>query len=107
MPSRLTDERLRAGLTEDRIKGAIRTLEAVVFLDRAMAGGSTHQKTSDGELHRKPILFQIGSDYAPGFLAANRRAAAARSRHSGERRTNNYPTRRANGLYGPFWSPLA
>jgi hypothetical protein len=74
------------GLTEDRVRGAIRTLEVVGFLDRAMAGGSTHQKTSEGELHRKPILFQIGSDYAPGFLAANRRAAAARDRRSGERR---------------------
>ncbi len=74
------------GLTEDRVRGAIRTLEMVGFLDRAMASGSTHQKTSEGELHRKPILFQIGSDYAPGFLAANRRAAAARDRRSGERR---------------------
>jgi hypothetical protein len=74
------------GLTEDRVRGAIRTLEAVGFLDRTMAGGSTHQKTSDGELHRKPILFQIGSEYAPGFRAANRRAAAARDRCSGERR---------------------
>jgi hypothetical protein len=74
------------GLTEDRVRGAIRTLEAVGFLDRAIVSGSTHQKTSDGELRRKPILFQIGSDYAPGFLAANRRAAAARDRRSGERR---------------------
>jgi hypothetical protein len=74
------------GLTEDRIRGAIRTLEAVGFLDRAIAGGSTHKKTSDGELHRKPILFRLGSEYAPAFIAANRRAAAARDRHSGERR---------------------
>jgi hypothetical protein len=85
------DRRALAGrpdlaLTEDRIRGAIRTLEAVGFLDRAMTSGSTHQKTSDGDLHRKPILFQIGSDYAPSFLAANRRAAAARDRRSGERR---------------------
>jgi hypothetical protein len=75
------------GLTEDRIRGAIRTLEAVGFLDRAIAGGSTHKKTSDGELHRKPILFRLGAEYAPAFIAANRRAAAARGRHSGERRT--------------------
>jgi hypothetical protein len=74
------------GLTEDRIRGAIRTLEAVGLLDRAVAGGSTHKKTSDGELHRKPILFRRGTDYAPAFIAANRRAAAARGRHSGERR---------------------
>jgi hypothetical protein len=50
------------------------------------AGGSTHKKTIDGELHRKPILFRLGADYAPAFIAANRRAAAARGRHSGERR---------------------
>jgi hypothetical protein len=74
------------GLTEDRIRGAIRTLEAVGFLDRAIASGSTHKKTSDGELHRKPILFRLGADYAPAFIAANRRAAAARGRLSGERR---------------------
>jgi hypothetical protein len=95
-PSRIVDafpidrrvlaDRPDLGLTEDRIRGAIRTLEAVGFLDRAIAGGSTHKKTSDGELHRKPILFRLGADYAPAFIAANRRAAAARGRHSGERR---------------------
>jgi hypothetical protein len=74
------------GLTEDRVRGAIRTLEAVGFLDRAIASGSTHKKTSDGELHRKPILFRLGVDYAPALIAANKRAAAARERHSGERR---------------------
>ncbi len=74
------------GLTEDRVRGSIRTLEAIGFLDRAIVSGSTYQKTSDGELHRKPILFQIGSDYAPSFLAANRRAAVARDRRSGKRR---------------------
>jgi hypothetical protein len=54
-------------LTEDRVRGAIRTLEAVGFLDRAIASGSTHKKTHDGELHRKPILFRLGPDYAPAF----------------------------------------
>jgi hypothetical protein len=74
------------GLTEDRVRGAIRTLDAVGFLDRAVTSGSTHRKTEDGELHRKAILFRFGSDYVPAFSAANRRAAAARGRHSGERR---------------------
>ena len=91
MPSpldrRALADRPDLGLTEDRIRGAIRTLEAVGFLDRAIASGSTHRKTGDGELHRKPILFRLGADYAPAFIAANRRAAAARGRHSGERRT--------------------
>jgi hypothetical protein len=74
------------GLTEARVRGAIRTLEEVGFLDRAMASGSTHKATPDG-LHRKPVLFMFGSDYGPLFSAANKRAAAARERRSGARRT--------------------
>src|SRR5215217_1664581 len=73
------------GLTEARVRGAIRTLEEVGFLDRAVASGSTHQPTPDG-LHRKPVLFMFGGDYGPLFGAANRRAQAARERHSGARR---------------------
>src|SRR5215213_9418356 len=73
------------GLTEARVRGAIRTLEEVGFLDRAMASGSTHQPTPDG-LHRKPVLFMFGGDYGPLFGAANRRTAAARERRSGARR---------------------
>src|SRR3954452_10351598 len=46
------------GLSEARIRGAIRTLERAGFLDRAVTGGRTHQRTPDG-LHRKPIAFQI------------------------------------------------
>src|SRR3954451_2554189 len=44
------------GLTEARVRGVIRTLEEVGFLDRAVASGSTHRPTPDG-LHRKPVLF--------------------------------------------------
>src|SRR3954451_7953888 len=69
------------GLTEARVRGAIRALEEVGFLDRAVASGSTHKRTPDG-LHRKPILFMFGADYGPLFSAANRRAAAARERPS-------------------------
>src|SRR3954454_4331698 len=65
------------GLTEGRVRGAIRTLELVGFLDRAMASGSLYQPTPDG-LRRKPVLYQFGSDYGPTFRAANKRAAAAR-----------------------------
>jgi hypothetical protein len=73
-------------LTEARVRGAIRTLEAVGFLDRAiLASGSLYKATPEG-LHRKPVLFVFGPDYAPAFIAANARAAAARSRHSRERR---------------------
>src|SRR5215207_2958919 len=74
------------GLTEARVRGAIRTLEEAGFLDRAVASGSTHQPTPDG-LHRKPVLFMFGAGYGPLFSAANRRAAAARERRSGVRRT--------------------
>src|SRR3954469_20942104 len=73
------------GLTEARVRGAIRALEEVGFLDRALASGSTHKPTPDG-LHRRPILFLFGSEYGPLFSAANRRAAAARERRSGSRR---------------------
>src|SRR3954452_2123031 len=72
------------GLTEARVRGAIRTLEEVGFIDRAVTSGSTHRPTPDG-LHRKPILFMFGSDYGPLFSAANRRAAAARERRSQHR----------------------
>src|SRR5829696_6445761 len=74
------------GLTEARVRGAIRTLEEVGFLDRAVTSGSTHKPTPDG-LHRKPVLFMFGSDYGPLLNAANRRAQAARERRSGARRT--------------------
>jgi hypothetical protein len=61
-------------------------LEEVGFLDRAVRSGSTHQPTPEG-LHRKPILFMFGSEYGPLFIAANKRAAAAREQRSGARRT--------------------
>src|SRR3954449_10595953 len=73
------------GLTEARVRGAIRALEEVGFLDRAVASGSTHRPTPDG-LHRKPVLFMFGAGYGPLFGAANRQAAAARERRSGSRR---------------------
>jgi hypothetical protein len=79
-------DRADLGLTEARVRGAIKTLEAVGFLERAIpAPGSTHKPTENG-LHRKPILFVFGSAYGPAFIAANERAAAARGRRSGERR---------------------
>src|SRR3954469_18246370 len=74
------------GLTEARVRGAIRTLEEVGFLDRAVVSGSTHRPTPEG-LHRKPVLFMFGSEFGPLFSAANRRAAAAR-----ERRSRRWPT---------------
>ena len=72
-------------LTEKRIRSAIRTLEAVGYLDRALASGSTYKPTEHG-LRKKPIRYVFGSDYAPALIAANSRAAAARGRREGERR---------------------
>src|SRR5215218_7851722 len=78
------------GLTEARVRGAIRALEEIGFLDRAVRSGSTHKPTPDG-LHRKPVLFLFGSDYGPLFSMANKRAAAARERRSGTLRTPPTP----------------
>jgi hypothetical protein len=72
------------GLTEGRVRGAIRVLEEVGFLARFVTSGSRYKPTEDG-LRRKPIPFQFGSDYASLFIAANGRAAAARGRQEGAR----------------------
>src|SRR3954454_17737166 len=76
-------DRADLGLTEAQVRGAIRALEEAGFLDRAISGkGSHHRMTGAGELHRKPVLFQFGSDYASSFSRANQRAQKARGRHS-------------------------
>jgi hypothetical protein len=74
-------EHAALGLSEDRIRGAIKTLEAIGFLDRALTSGSAYKPTEDG-LRRKPIKFHFGAEYGSMFLQANRRAAAVRERHS-------------------------
>ena len=66
------------GLTEGRVRGAIRTLEAVGFLERALLLSSSRYKATEHGLHRKPILFVFGTEYAPLFRAANKRVRAAR-----------------------------
>ncbi len=58
-------------LTEARVRGAIRTLEAVGFLERAISPSGSRYKATEEGLHRKPILFVFGSEYAPAFIAAN------------------------------------
>jgi hypothetical protein len=85
------DRRALAGhpelqLTEAKVRGALRVLEEIGFLDRAIpSSGSRYKPTEDG-LHRRPILFVFGSEYAPAFIAANKRAVAARGGHPGDRR---------------------
>jgi hypothetical protein len=88
------------GLTEGWVRGAIRTLEAVGFLARFVTSGSRYKPSEDG-LHRKPIPFQFGSDYAPLFIAANARAAAARGRREGARRSLTPETARGPSLASP------
>lgn len=74
------------GLSEDRIRGALATLEAVGFLERIEPEpGRRYQRTAEG-LHRKPIPFRFGPDYGPTFARANARAQAARQREAGSRR---------------------
>jgi hypothetical protein len=93
-------DRQDLGLTEGQIRGAIRVLEEVGFIDRAIpASGSRYRATEHG-LRRKVILFVFGGDYAPLFLAANRRAAAAQGGRSGERRPSA-PFRPPTPIYGP------
>jgi hypothetical protein len=82
-------DRADLGLTEAQVRGAIRALEEAGFLDRAIPGkGSRHKLTGMGELHRKPILFQFGSDYAANFSRANQRAQKTRERQLHARRAS-------------------
>jgi hypothetical protein len=73
-------------LTEARVRGAIRTLEAVGYLERAIASGSRYKPTETG-LQRKPIKFTFGADFGPLFIKANSRARKAKGGDPRARRT--------------------
>jgi hypothetical protein len=90
-------DRQDLGLTEGRVRGAIRVLEEIGFLARFVTSGSRYKTTEEG-LRRKPIPFQFGADYAPLFIAANGRAAAARGRREGARRIQTPETTRGLSL---------
>src|SRR3982750_2256852 len=63
------------GLTEAKIRGAIRALERAGFLDRVEPDrGSRYQRTDTGDLHRKPVSFRLGLTYRASFEIANKRA---------------------------------
>lgn len=66
------------GLTEAQVRGGIRVLEEVGFLDRSFPPSGSRYRATDEGLWRKPILFSFGVEYAPAFIRANGRAAAAR-----------------------------
>src|SRR5215207_6966347 len=75
------------GLTEAKVRGAVRTLERVGFLDRITPErGSRYQRTGEGDLHRKPVPFRLGLDYRAAFETANKRAQKRRERQGSERR---------------------
>jgi hypothetical protein len=71
----------RTGLTSPSrrhgCEGAIRALEAIGYLERGLTTGSTHKATEEG-LRRKPIRFVFGPEYAPLFMAANKRVRRAK-----------------------------
>lgn len=79
----LTDH-VALDLSEARVRGAIATLEAVGFLDRA--DDRRRYQATEGGLHRRPILFSFGLEALRGFEAANRRAFARAQAVAGSRR---------------------
>jgi hypothetical protein len=99
-------DRADLALTEAQVRGAIRVLELVGFLARALTSGSRYKPTPDG-LRRKPIPFTFGSEYAPLFIAANGRAAAARGGQERGRRalTPDNRQRASTGFLATVQSP--
>ena len=74
------------GLTEGQVRGALRVLEAIGFIERELTAGSRlYQRTATGP-HRRPITFRFGREYALAFLTANKRALAVQEARRGDRR---------------------
>ena len=63
-----------------------------------MGSGSKHRLTGSGELHRKPILFVFGREFALIFRRANKRTQKAQEWRP--RRAQGQGTRRADGRLG-------
>src|SRR5687768_5494554 len=64
-------------LSEAKIRGAIKTLERINFLDRTVIGKGSKFRSKGSELHRKPITFQFGSEFQGLFAKANKRTKMA------------------------------
>ena len=63
------------GLTEGRVRGALRVLCEVGFLDREPEMGSVYQRPSEKGPRKKPGLYRLGAAlYLADFEAANRRS---------------------------------
>lgn len=81
----LTDH-ANLGLTEGQVRGALRVLETIGFIEREFVAGSRlYQRTATGP-HRRPITFRFGREFSPAFREANARAQAARGTPSPARR---------------------
>lgn len=56
------------GLAEYTIRGALKTLEAVGFIDRQPVEGSPYQRVHRGSgIRKKPAQFRFGHDFAEAF----------------------------------------
>lgn len=74
------------GLSEARVRGALAVLEKIGFVARYEPdAGKRYQRTAEG-LHRRPLLFRFGEEYAVAFTSANARAQAARGAPTPARR---------------------
>jgi hypothetical protein len=89
------------GLSERQIRSAIRVLEEIAFLKRAIVPSGSKYKATENGLHRKPIKFEFGSEYGPLFEAANKRAAAARGGDAHARRPITAETMRPRPATSP------
>ncbi|WP_157196595.1 hypothetical protein [Methylobacterium sp. 88A] len=79
-------DHVELGLSEARVRGALKILQDVGFLDRDLVpAGSVHRATETG-LHRKPVLWRFGSSFAKSFAKANARRRLERAPASPARR---------------------
>jgi hypothetical protein len=91
-------------LTEARVRGAIKLLEEVGFLEREKPEpGRRYQPTVDG-LHRRPLVFHFGAEFQATFEAANKRPRRSFRAAEDGRRSLSAPAVLATRPR-PSWSP--
>lgn len=71
-------DRADLDLTEGKLRGAIRALEAVGFICRIEPKGSTYRMTDGGHLQRKPVAFTFSPEVKSNLIIAIKRAAGHR-----------------------------
>jgi len=90
-------------LTETRVRGAIKLLEEVGFLERQEPeAGRRYQRKPEG-LRRWPIAFRFGPDFQTLFTAANRRPRRGPGKAQDGRRP--LPASPSATRPRPSWSP--